>query len=363
MSTNSTVCSAHSRPRVADSVGTEASCFYAGCQCDFAQHWHPAIQRYMRMSDEELASCDIAELNLTLALGLPGAESLDVPACLETLDAWAELVRLETAHCWPRFLNSPTEFDHSPRQFRMLVLVTVLQRDLGVRYNPACREGPYDATDSRNQFIHGSLLGLGGTCASLPVLYAAIGRRLGYPLQLAAAKEHLFVRWEEPGGERFNIEATMLGFLPLDDEHYHTSPMPLTEDELQSGLFLRSLAPREELALFFDQRGRCWLDNLCTAPALQEFYHAARLGPRLPGIKFGWAAATMINRAVMNSSGLSGGCRPIVLHLPAPRENWEHQIMPQVRQELTRIVQLHNGRKTQARQAMFGELGGASSTG
>ena len=54
----------------------------------------------------------------------------------------------------------------------------------------------------------------------MPILYIAIGRRLGYRLYLAQAREHYFVRWEEPGSERFNIEATTLGFTPRDDEHF-----------------------------------------------------------------------------------------------------------------------------------------------
>ena len=196
------------------------------------------------------------------------------------------------------------------------------------------------------------------------MLYAAIGRRLGYPLRLAGAKEHLFVRWEEPGGERFNIEATSLGFAPYDDEHYHTSPKPLAEEELRSGLFLRNYTPREELASFFKERGHCWLDNLRTGPALEAFYRAARLGPRLPGVHCAWGGATIIHRAVeaMRSLGLLDGCWPIVPRLPVPREKWEHQIMPCVHEELTRIVQLHNARRTQARQAMFGDFGGGSPT-
>jgi len=136
------VCTVPSLPRPAGSAGKEAPRYYAASQYSFPKDWCRAVDRYMRMSDEELVNCDIAELNLTLAFGLPGAETLDVPACLKTLDAWAELVCLETARCWPMFLRLPEEFDHSPGRFRILALVTVLQRDLGVRYNPLCREVP-----------------------------------------------------------------------------------------------------------------------------------------------------------------------------------------------------------------------------
>ncbi len=94
-------------------------------------------------------------------------------------------------------------------------MVTVLQRDLGLRYNLAFMEGEDDASDSHNLFIHGPLTGRGFTCVTAPVIYAAIGRRLGYPIKLVHAKQHTFCRWDERDGERFNIEATSPGLTQL----------------------------------------------------------------------------------------------------------------------------------------------------
>jgi regulator of sirC expression with transglutaminase-like and TPR domain len=164
----------------------------------------------------------------------------------------------------PIFHRAPAEFDGSLAKFRMMALVTVLQRDLGVRYDPACQEGPYCALDPRTLFIHGLLDGQGGTCVTMPVLYVAIGRRLRYPLYLVQAREHFFVRWEEPRGERFNIEATTLGFTPRDDDHYRHWPKPIRDEEIRQGLFLRNLSPQEEHAAFLRERGQCWLDHLRT---------------------------------------------------------------------------------------------------
>ena len=72
------------------------------------------------------------------------------------------------------------------------MLEQVLVEDLGIQYNPALAEylksgkapnhGVFSA-DSKNMFIHGLLDGSHyGTCASMPVLVVAVGRRLGYPL-------------------------------------------------------------------------------------------------------------------------------------------------------------------------------------
>ena len=243
---------------------------------------------------------DIAELNLNLARGLPDSENIDVQQYLHRLDTWSRLVAAKTERWLPMFHRSPVEFDGSLPKFRMLALVTVLQRDLGVRYDPSCREGLYFALDPCTLFLHGLLDGRGGTCATMPVLYIAVGRRLGYPLHLVHASEHFFVRWEGPGGERFNIEATTLGFTPRDDEHYRHWPKPIRDEDVRQGLFLRNLTPEEESAAFLRQRGQCWLDHLRTSAALEAFARALALRPRLPGIECAWEVATIIHRVTEN---------------------------------------------------------------
>ena len=90
----------------------------------------------------------------------------------------------------------------------------------------------------------------------MPVLYVAIGRRLGYPLRLATTKSHLFIRWEG-AGERFDLEATGKGMNRDDDEHFKQWPYPVTEEEIQADGYLKSLTPVEELALFLSLRGHC----------------------------------------------------------------------------------------------------------
>src|SRR5262249_22714889 len=155
----------------------------------------------------ELAQRDLAEVNLACAEGLPGAEQIDVVGCLRRLDTWAQRVAQETERLLPQFHRKRSSYGNSDGYFRSLVMVTVLQRDLGVRYN---REKIPEkvALDTEDTFIHGAIQGNGGTCASLPVVYAAVGRRLGYPLRLVQARTekwgHFFVRWDEPNGERLN---------------------------------------------------------------------------------------------------------------------------------------------------------------
>ena len=60
-------------------------------------HWSLARFEPSLITDELLASLDITEVNLACAQGLPGAEEMDISACLNKLDAWADKVRHTTS--------------------------------------------------------------------------------------------------------------------------------------------------------------------------------------------------------------------------------------------------------------------------
>lgn len=227
----------------------------------------------------------------------------------------------------------------------MMAMLTVIQRDFAVRYNSDCMTGPNDSTDSRNEFIHGPLIGHGGTCCSLPFLYVAIGRRLGYPLFVVEAKEHLFARWDE-GGERFNVECAGFGFSARDDEYYKRWPFPLSAAEISSGFFLRNLSRREEVAHAMATRGHCLLDNLRILDAMEAYSHATELDRRY---RSHWAVATIMQRIVAD---LKAGGLPhnfplselIEIASPTPREEWEHWALPRAQKELLRIAELPSNR-------------------
>ena len=141
-----------------------------------------APEALAELSEEELAELDIATVNLACAEGLPGAAVIDEETLTDKLDSWAERVRLETNKYHHRFVADPASFDNSVAQYRMIMLITVLMQDLGVRYHPE-RIHNVNFTRAEDLFLHGLLEGQGGTCVSLPVLYVAVGRRLGYRLR------------------------------------------------------------------------------------------------------------------------------------------------------------------------------------
>ena len=258
------------------------------------------LRQLLSKSPLAIASLDIAVLNLLCAEGLPGAEALTPQECIATLTQWAHRVQSETERHLHRFKENPAEFDHSEGYFRMLMMAVVLYEDFSVRYNPArmSTAGSLDVNDnffadSSDLFLHGllqpplnpqrwrtpSTLNLRlGTCSSLPVLYIAIGRRLGYPLKLVTTKAHLFLRWES-ATERFDLEATGKGMNRYDDEHFKQWPFPVTEDEIKADGYLQSLTPVEELAVFLSLRGHCLREAGRTQEAASAYRAAAKLVP------------------------------------------------------------------------------------
>ena len=234
----------------------------------------------------EITQLPLTHLNLLCASGLWATNEPDLKGCQASLEAWAGHIRSETARHRYRFEKNPAEFENSEGLFRMLMLCVVLAEDYGVHYDVERRSGP-EATraddrffaDPSTVFLHG-LLGpeRKGTCSSLPVLYVALGRQLGYPLKLVTTRGHLFVRWEGEG-ERFNVEATAQGLSRFSDDYYRHWPFEISPEEEAAEGYLKSLAPPEELAAFLSIRGMCLREEGRLSEAVDSFAAATKLAP------------------------------------------------------------------------------------
>jgi len=248
------------------------------------------LDNLLAMNAEQLAGVDIAEMNLLCATGLPGGEKIDIDHCLATLDRWTQRVKFETErHLYrvhdPKWADS---YRHSEAYLRASFLLQTLQEDLGVKYDMTAKDN-FKFDDSRVAFIHGMIPAAnqnigdtpGGTCTSMPVMYVAVGRRLGYPLKLVLTDSHIFVRWDGKNHshpawrERFNIEGTN-GFSSYEDNYYTTWPRKLTETQVRENRYLLSLSPPEELAQFLASRGHCGVDNKQLAFAARCYENAYR---------------------------------------------------------------------------------------
>ncbi|WP_437186747.1 hypothetical protein SH668x_000099 [Planctomicrobium sp. SH668] len=268
------------------------------------------------LSNEQLSHRDIAEISLDSAVELPGSEIVDIPACLRVLESWTALVQRGINNALRDRSKFPMCDDLSEAEYRILTMFSVLYRHVGLTLNTECLDPDniYDGSNSSLHFIHGVLLtGDPATCCTAPVIFTAIGRRLGYPIRLVKTRAHLFCRWVGSDGERFNIEATNQGYYRTPDQHYHTWPLPIYPRALQGGLFLTDLTPRQELALFLHLRGICLLWNLRPSDAVNALYHACQLDPLDYFFHNEWIIASMFEHAKQDAANRYG------IHDPDPR--------------------------------------------
>jgi hypothetical protein len=243
----------------------------------------PDWRDLIHLPEAELAEHDIAAINLACAAGLPGAEEIDAERCLNWLDTATDCVRRWTDAAIDEFFHAnPAEYNNSEACFRVLAMTVALQRHCGVKFDPAkIGAGPEVPFELHEEFIHGVVQGPGGTCANLPVVYASIGRRLGYPIRLVCTKRHMCARWDDGKGERFNIECAGEGFADFADDHYRKWPLVIenTEEERVYG-YLENFTPRRELAEFIGRRGFVFKDHRRFREAAENFCIAAELTPK-----------------------------------------------------------------------------------
>jgi hypothetical protein len=272
---------------------------------------------------EDIGQVDIGRANLLCAEGLPGAEELDVEEHVGRLDAWAERCRRMTQRHLPGFPSIAHHFDHSEPKWRLCAMSKVLREDCDVGYHEPRIDGEPDWSDSQDLLVHG-LTGSRrrGTCASLPVFFVAIARRLGYPMHLAKAPAHCFSRWDGKDSdnaawrERTNVEFHGdIGFNP--DEHYYEFPLHWPESMRRlhrngdpSLVYLQALPPTEEFAHSLCQRAVCLEAVGRHREAVNAYCDCERYDKRWGGYR-DFARRTLRSRAVVVMEGM--GFQPDVI--------------------------------------------------
>lgn len=86
-----------------------------------------------------------------------------------------------------------------------------------------------------------------GNCVSMPILFLILAERAGMNVGLATAPLHVFIRYTDPAGAMFNIEATSGGHFARDEEYRKNRPM--TDRAIESGIYLRTLNKAESVAV------------------------------------------------------------------------------------------------------------------
>ncbi len=250
------------------------------------EHIPASFAQLAALSDEQLAKVDIALMNLLCAEGLPGADNLDIPECLKTLDQWAMLAKRNEKNDFLQFQKDPEAYDRSESLFKAVNLGLTIKDDLKCGYNMQLivSGALTDMASSRffrnsqDLFIHGLIQGKRGSCSSLPVLTVAVGRRCGYPLKLVTTKGHLFCRWDE-GKIRHNIEMACPGVDSKPDSYYMSWPLKTSDAERKVEKHLQSLTPREEFGVFCSIRGSCLMESGRLADAKEAFNQTLRAIP------------------------------------------------------------------------------------
>lgn len=187
-------------------------------------------------------------------LGLPDAEiDYGVAALVVTrdyvpgYDVASGLKKLDEITARVRALLAQ-QADADDPMIRIAAINTVLYREYQFSYDTA--DFP---KRSENKRLLGNLLRRGqGTCANMPDLYYAVAERLGFPIYMVEAPQHVFLRYVLPNGEHINIEATGGGGQSPDADYI--AEMEIPKAALDSGTFMRTLSRKEALHLLIAER-------------------------------------------------------------------------------------------------------------
>ncbi len=86
-----------------------------------------------------------------------------------------------------------------------------------------------------------------GNCITMPILFLALGHRLGLKMTLAQAPLHVFIKYTDDAGSIWNLEATSGGGFTRD--LWYRQKLPMSDDAVAKGTYLRELAHEEAVAL------------------------------------------------------------------------------------------------------------------
>jgi hypothetical protein len=243
------------------------------------------------LSDGELEKVDIVEMNVAVAREIPGLEKLEYGRYGRIVDGWAEKFRRWLPTVEHAFLAAPAKYKNDINFFRLGMLGQFLDTQVGIAYveeqkrtqaeaRKAGRHADVFYTDPGHLLLHGLIDTRRGTCATMPALHVAIGRRLGWPVGLACANSHYVCRYDD-GKVVYNIEATDTGhggFAAGSDEDY-LAKEGVSRKAIAVGSDLRKLTAREMLGVFVQSRARHYADTGKARQAAQDYALAYALFP------------------------------------------------------------------------------------
>jgi regulator of sirC expression with transglutaminase-like and TPR domain len=90
-----------------------------------------------------------------------------------------------------------------------------------------------------------------GNCISMPTLFVILGQKLGIPVALASAPEHLYLKFRGDNGQWYGVEATNGGGW-ADDEWQRKAFPSITPESIANGVYLQPLTQKEAAVATID---------------------------------------------------------------------------------------------------------------
>jgi regulator of sirC expression with transglutaminase-like and TPR domain len=226
---------------------------------------HPNIQTLRAILELPEDQIDLAKAKLTIDHMIDPA--IDVDAWLRQLGGMAAGI----TRAW--------QLANAPSLHKLNALRTYL-------YHPGIWNGHkpvgynYDSDplrfNVRNKLLPHYLTTRKGDCVSMPLLFVILGQKLGIDVTASMAPRHLFVKYRDDMGNRFDLEATAKA--ELTDAEAIRTIMVMTEESVANGVYMQPLTNRETVAAmmgalmqFYQEQGKPELQVAIAALSLEYF--------------------------------------------------------------------------------------------
>lgn len=232
------------------------------------------VWQLLALPDGELEKVDVIELNLAVAREIPGLEDLEIAKYQRIVDGWANDIRPRLPAAERVFAQTPERWQNDVRFFRLGQVAGYLDQEVGIAYIEEQKHAQIEArktgksveiryTNPGDLFVHDLIDNKRGTCGNMPTLHVAIGRRLGWPVSLAAVKSHTVCRFDD-GDVVYNIETTHTeqgGMFSAGSDSDYLKQFNLPSRAVASGSDLNSMTARQMLGYFIGLRARHFADT------------------------------------------------------------------------------------------------------
>jgi hypothetical protein len=112
-------------------------------------------------------------------------------------------------------------------------------------------------------------------CDTSSFVVMAVAHEMGWPVHLVVVPHHVFVRWDDGKGTRFNMD-----YGEIRSDKYYIKEFKIPSETIQNGIHLKNLTPAQSLALFLHNRGADKAEHGDLSGAIADFTESIFLNPR-----------------------------------------------------------------------------------